>query len=111
MIFTPPSWIPAIAHNLSELGTVGDFVLQGSLGNASGPRVDEPTFISALTQKQKTPRQLAQDVEALAAGLAHELQWSPNAPQDGKVVAILSENSVRSSIKVPFKAGRFQFAQ
>ncbi|ETS86314.1 hypothetical protein PFICI_00142 [Pestalotiopsis fici W106-1] len=95
MIFTPPSWLPAIEQDLSKVGTVGDFALQGTLGNASGPRVDEPTFISASTQKERTPAQIAQNVEALAAGLAHELQWSPNAPaQGGKVVAILSENTV-----------------
>ncbi|KAI1859320.1 uncharacterized protein JN550_012129 [Neoarthrinium moseri] len=89
MIFTPPSWLPAIEHDLSTVGTVADFALQGTLGSASGPRVDEPTFISASTQKGRTPGQIAQNVEALAAGLAHELQWSPNAPAPGGKVDYL----------------------
>ncbi|RDL36336.1 Uncharacterized protein BP5553_05688 [Venustampulla echinocandica] len=95
MIFHPPSWLPAITQELSTVGTVGEFVLRGPLSTASKPAVDAPTLVSAVTQTTKTPRQLAEDVEALASGLAHDLQWSPNEPaQGGKVIAILSENSV-----------------
>lgn len=97
MIFYPPSWLPAITEDLSTTGTVGDFVLRGSLATAAEPAVDTPVLVSAHTQKAKTPRQLAEDVEALATALAHDLQWSPNEPaQGGKVIAILSENTVRS---------------
>jgi len=96
MIFHPPSWLPAITEDLSTAGTVGDFALRGLPSTASEPAVDEPiTLVSAITQKTKTNRQLAEDVEALAAGLAHDLQWSPNEPaRGGKVIAVLSENTV-----------------
>jgi hypothetical protein len=97
MIFYPPSWLPPITEDLSTVGTVGDFALRGSVSTTSRPAAfDEPTFISANNRKTKSPRQISEDVEALAAGLAHEFQWSPNEPaQNGKVVAILSENTVR----------------
>jgi hypothetical protein len=101
MIFYPPSWLPALAQDLSTVGTVGDFVLRGALGPASEPAVDAPVLVSAHTQKSKTPRQLAEDVEVLATALAHDLQWSPNEPaQGGKVIAILSENTVRFNTQV-----------
>jgi len=97
MIFHPSSWLPAITEDLSTVGTVGDFVLRGLPGStASEPSPDEPiTLVSALTQKSKTNRQLAEDVESLATGLGRDLQWSPNeqAP-GGKVIAVLSENTV-----------------
>ncbi|KAI0124121.1 hypothetical protein BJ170DRAFT_703556 [Xylariales sp. AK1849] len=95
MIFQPPSWLPAITQDLSELGTIGDFVLRGPLGVASEPEVESPVLVSAHTQKSKTPRQLTEDVEALAAALAHDLQWSSNEPAQGSmVIAILSENTL-----------------
>jgi hypothetical protein len=98
MIFHPPSWLPAIPQDLSTVGTVGDFVLRGPPGTSSKPTLDTPVLVSADTQRTKTPQQLAEDVEALATALAHDLQWSPNAPpaQGDKVIAILSENTVRS---------------
>lgn len=98
MIFYPPSWLSAIKEDLSTAGTVGDFVLRGLPGSTTPkPAADEQiTLVSALTQKSKTNRQLAEDVEALATGLARDLQWSPNEPaQGGKVIAVLSENTVR----------------
>jgi len=97
MIFHPPSWLPPITEDLSTVGIVGDFVLHGLTGSTTlESAVDEPiTLVSAPTQKSKTNRQLAEDVEALAAGLARDLQWSPNEPaQGGKVIAVLSENTV-----------------
>lgn len=66
-------------------------------GASQEPAVDESiTLVSAATQKTKTNQQLAEDVEALAAGLAEDLGWSPNeeATQDEKVIAVLCENSV-----------------
>ena len=96
MIFQPPSWLPPLPQPISEARTVGDFVLGGATPNQSED--DDPiTLISAATQKTKTNRQLAQDVEALAAGLALELGWSPNgaSPQGGgRVIAVLCENSL-----------------
>ena len=101
MIFYPPSWLPAITQDLSTTGTVGDFVLRGSLSTASEPTVNTQVVVSADAQKIKTPRQLAEDVEALATALAHDLQWSPNEPAlGGKIIAILSENTVRLHIQV-----------
>ncbi|KAH6649109.1 putative amp dependent CoA ligase [Truncatella angustata] len=95
MIFHPPSWLPAIAQNLTELGTISDFVLRGPPGVASESELEPPVLTSADAQKSKTPRQIAKDVEELAAGLAHDLQWSPNVDlPGGKVVAILSENTL-----------------
>jgi hypothetical protein len=96
MIFYPPSWIPAIPQELASAGPVGDFVLHRLPGTALEPGASEQkTLLSAATQKGKTHPELAEDVETLAAGLAHDLQWAPNEPAPGgKVVAVLSENTV-----------------
>ncbi|KAL4874713.1 hypothetical protein BJY04DRAFT_203322 [Aspergillus karnatakaensis] len=92
MIFTPPSWLPAIPEGLATATTVGDFVLRGQ---PDTPRDDLKVLVSATTQASKTPAQIAEDVEALAAAFSQELQWSPNEPvQGGKVVAIWSENTI-----------------
>ena len=95
MIFHPPSWLPPISKTLSTATTVGEFVLRGDPHKQED---DEPiTLVSAATQKTKTNRQLAEDVEALAAGLANDLGWSPNEETTqvpGKVIAVLCENSV-----------------
>jgi hypothetical protein len=94
MIFYPPSWLPSIEQDLPSTSTIGDFVLRGST-IASETSLDTTVLVSAHTQKTKTPRQLAEDVEALATALADDLQWSPNEPTEGgKVIAILSENTV-----------------
>ena len=93
MIFQPPPWLPTISKSLSSASTVGEFVLKG----AAQEQVDDEsiTLVSAATQKTKTNRQLAEDVEALAAGLASDLGWSPNETTQGeKVVAVLCENSL-----------------
>lgn len=91
MIFHPPSWLPAIPQELASAGPVGDFVLHKLPGTAS----EQKALVSAITQKGKTHQELAEDVEALAAGLAHDLEWAPNEPaQGGKVIAVLSENTV-----------------
>lgn len=98
MVFYPPTWLPAIPQDLSALGTVGDFVLHGESESAfNQSATDSSVLVSALDpNKSRTSQQLADDVETLAAALARELKWSPNEPaQDGKVIAILSENSVR----------------
>jgi hypothetical protein len=79
------------------VGTVGDFVLRGPLKDSSSDAAaDKLVLVSAQTGKTKSSRQLAEDVETLATGLAHDLQWSPNEPssQGPKVIAILSENTV-----------------
>ena len=99
MIFYPPTWLPAIPQDLSAAGTViGDFVLRGGLsanGETPAASGDDQIFISAATQEILSRRQALEDVEALAAGLAHELKWVPNEPaQGGKVVAILCENTI-----------------
>lgn len=96
MIFYPPSWIPAIPQELASAGPVGDFVLHRLPGTASEPGISEQkALLSAVTHKGKTHRELAEDVEKLAAGLSHDLQWAPNEPaQGGKVIAVLSENTV-----------------
>ncbi len=92
MMFQPPSWLPPIPKDLTTASTVGEFSLRGIHGAAQ----DDPiTLVSAATQKTKTNRQLAEDVEALAAGLAEDLGWSPNdATRGGRVIAILCENSL-----------------
>ncbi|KAL4912840.1 hypothetical protein BDW62DRAFT_215999 [Aspergillus aurantiobrunneus] len=93
MIFYPPSWLPAIPLDLASAGPVGDFVLHRLPGTASEPgTLDQKALVSAITQKGKTHRELAEDVETLAAGLAHDLQWAPN--EGAKVIAVLSENTV-----------------
>lgn len=97
MIFQPPSWLSAGDQDPSAQGTVGDFVLRGAIGTPSADRLDEPVLISAHApaERTKTVRQLAEDVEALATGLANDLGWSSNeANGSGKVIAILSENTV-----------------
>ncbi|KAF3015945.1 nrps [Neopestalotiopsis sp. 37M] len=97
MVFYPPTWLPAIPQDLSALGTVGDFVLHGESESAfNQSATDSSVLVSALDpNKSRTSQQLADDVETLAAALARELKWSPNElAQDGKVIAILSENSV-----------------
>lgn len=88
--------MPAIPQDLASAGPVGDFVLHRQPGTASEPGASEQrALLSAVTQKGKTHRELAEDVETLAAGLAHDLQWAPNEPaQGGKVIAVLSENTV-----------------
>lgn len=89
MIFEPPTWLPAITQDLSTVKTVSEFVLRGLVD------ADAPVLVSAATQQTRSPRQYAKNVEALAAGLANELQWTPNErAEGGKVVAILSENTV-----------------
>ncbi|KAK5657867.1 hypothetical protein OQA88_2415 [Cercophora sp. LCS_1] len=100
MIFHPPAWLPAISNDFSSLGTVGDFVLAGQPdGECFNPSpAESAVLVVAQGDESKTAGQLARDVEALAAALAHDLKWSPNeelAPGEGeKVIAILSENTV-----------------
>lgn len=96
MIFQPPSWLPSISKDSPTSSTVGEFVLRGAHGAVQEPADhDLITLISAATQKTKTNRQLAEDVEALAAGLANDLGWSPEeATPEGKVIAVLCENSL-----------------
>ncbi|KAI5468183.1 putative AMP dependent ligase/synthetase [Mariannaea sp. PMI_226] len=95
MIFHSPSWLPPVTQDLSKIGTVGDFVLRGQLNAGSKPVADDSVLVAADASKSRNIQQLADDVEALAAGLAYDLQWSPNEPAQGeKVIAVLSENSV-----------------
>ncbi|KAH8660630.1 putative AMP dependent ligase/synthetase [Xylariales sp. PMI_506] len=95
MIFYPPSWLPALQQDLSTTGTIGDFILRGPLAESEETTIDTTVLISAQTNETKTPRQIAEDVEALATALAHDLQWSVEEQgQDGKVIAILSENTL-----------------
>ncbi|KAM0343555.1 hypothetical protein ACHAPU_008450 [Fusarium lateritium] len=91
MIFLSPPWLPPVTRDTRGMGTVGDFVLRGPLDASA----DGPVLVSSDSTASKTIKQLADDVEALAAGLAHDLQWSPNeSVQGGKVIAILCENTV-----------------
>ena len=100
MVFYPPAWLPAIPEDLSAFGTVGDFVLGGESELPSSPSRDEsPVLVSAQGDRSKTAGQLVRDVEDLAAALAQNLKWSPNESDDqgDRVIAILSENTVRTT--------------
>lgn len=95
MKFYPPSWLTAIPKDLSGLGSIGDFVLRGKQDvEASNPAI----LISADDEKDvKTPKQLAEDVENLAAALARDLAWAAPASAsagNSSVIALLSENTV-----------------
>jgi len=97
MVFLPPSWLQPVASDLSRIGTVGEFVLR----DRPNAPLEDTVLISSDSSASKSTKQLADDVEALAAGLGHDLGWSPNEPvQGGKVIAILSENTVRYSTQV-----------
>ncbi|KAK8110189.1 AMP dependent ligase/synthetase [Apiospora kogelbergensis] len=95
MKFYPPSWLTAIPKDLSGLGSIGDFVLRGKQDvEASNPAI----LISADDEKDvKTPKQLAEDVENLAAALARDLAWAAPASAsagNSSVIALLSENTL-----------------
>lgn len=96
MKFYPPSWLTPIPQDLSGLGSIGDFVLRGQHDAAVS---DPAILISADDEKDvKTPQQLAEDVENLAAALAQDLEWAAPASvsaDGGRVIALLSENTVR----------------
>ncbi|KAL4906202.1 hypothetical protein BDW74DRAFT_167361 [Aspergillus multicolor] len=95
MIFTPPSWLPAITEDLSKVGTVGDFVLRRPAGNEDQAKDSRNPLVSADGTKTKSYQQLVEDVEALTAGFAQELQWPANEPaRSDKVIGIWSENTV-----------------
>ncbi|RDW86487.1 uncharacterized protein DSM5745_03129 [Aspergillus mulundensis] len=95
MIFHPPSWLPAIPEDLSKVGTVGEFVLRGPSSAQESATESKNPLVSADGTKRKSYRQLAEDVEALAAGLAQELQWSSNESAQGDmIIGIWSENTV-----------------
>ncbi|KAK6853651.1 AMP dependent ligase/synthetase [Apiospora arundinis] len=95
MKFYPPSWLTPIPQDLSGLGSIGDFVLRGQHDAAVS---DPAILISADDEKDvKTPQQLAEDVENLAAALAQDLEWAAPASvsaDGGRVIALLSENTL-----------------
>ncbi|KAI1333957.1 putative amp dependent CoA ligase [Xylariaceae sp. FL0016] len=93
MLFHPPAWLPTISQDLSDLDTIGEFVLRGEPNNIA---TNQTVLISADDAEYlKTPAQLVEDVDALAAALAHDLCWSSpdSVAEDRNVIGILSENT------------------
>jgi hypothetical protein len=92
MVFLPPSWLPDITAQIPPATNVGDFVLAGRRATGS----TRLPLVCAETGKRYTADEIGEKVEILARALCQDLGWSPNhGSAQEKVVAILSENSVR----------------
>lgn len=103
MIFTPPPWTSKLAEAIENDLLLGDFILQGRRQEAAHITKNQATLIDSDTRDTMDRPRLEADVAALAVGLQSELQRDQKLDGTGyNVVAILSENSVRTDRKALF---------
>jgi hypothetical protein len=95
MVFSSPTWVPAIPGEVPDSVPLSTFAQLGK-GDVVGQDANRPLLADGLSGKAFSRETLRQRVESLARALAQRLGWSPNegSPWD-KVVAIHSLNSVR----------------
>ncbi|KAF4555244.1 AMP-binding enzyme-like protein 3 [Elsinoe fawcettii] len=94
MVFTPPSWVPALPEHIPDDITLAEFMYDEKHGRYPIAKSRHP-FTCGLTGKSYTHAQVFERSELLAKALSKRLDWSPHrhSPWD-KVVCIFSLNSI-----------------
>ncbi|KAL1964906.1 hypothetical protein VTN77DRAFT_6259 [Rasamsonia byssochlamydoides] len=95
MVFKPPAWLPPFpADSIPNDIPISEFILDDKYGRAPLATARQP-FVCGITGRGYTAAEVKQRVDALARGLAKELNWEPNEGSEwDKVVAIFSVNTI-----------------
>ncbi|KAI1324452.1 acetyl-CoA synthetase-like protein [Xylariaceae sp. FL0255] len=94
MVFTPPSWVPALLFDPPDSVPLYEVISNERYGRLPFDKSQNP-FTCGLTGKTYTHAQTSERRELLARSLAKRMGWSPNedTPWD-KVVAMYSFNAI-----------------
>ncbi|KAF1922803.1 amp dependent CoA ligase [Didymella exigua CBS 183.55] len=94
MVFTSPSWVPALPHSPPDSIPICDFMLDEHFGRHPLGYSNAP-FTCGLTGKTYSALEVRERVDFLARGLAKELGFAPNAGSEWeKVIAVFSVNTL-----------------
>jgi hypothetical protein len=99
MVFTAPSWVPALPFDPPDSVAICDFMLEEHYGRHPLGYSKNP-FTCGLTGKTYTSLEVRERVEYLARALAKELGWHPNQGSEwDKVIAVFSVNTVSATFQ------------
>lgn len=97
MVFTAPSWVPALPFDPPDSIPICDFMLEEHYGRHPLGYSNNP-FTCGLTGKTYTSLEVRERVDYLARALAKELGWQPNQGSEwDKVIAVFSVNTVSAA--------------
>ncbi|KUJ09310.1 amp dependent CoA ligase-like protein [Mollisia scopiformis] len=96
MVFTPPSWVPALPFDPPDSIPISQFMLDDTYGRCPLKDSRNP-FTCGLSGKTYTALEMVDRVDYLARSLAKEFGWHPNKGTEwDKVIGIFALNTVDS---------------